>query len=192
MTVKDKTVKRYFEEEQSMRNSLAMWSFYLMFVILVGTSFWGLYQQVVLGKPFGNHPTSNADLELFFILSFIVMMAVVVFVNRMSLVTIIDETGIRFRFSFIMKQKYIAKEEIIRYEVRKYKALKEYGGWGCRKRSVVAFVRQRVGVAYSIKGNMGLQLYLTNGSKILIGTQKPAGVERAMKRLMNEGGIADG
>jgi len=50
----------------------------------------------------------------------------------------------------------------------------------------------KVGIAYNVKGNMGLQLYLKNGAKILIGTQKPAGVERAMKKLMEEGGTGDG
>jgi len=35
-------------------------------------------------------------------------------------------------------------------------------------------------------------LYLNNGSKVLIGTQESEGVKRAMKKLMNEGGIVNG
>lgn len=192
MAITSNSSKIYFKEEQRLSNSPMIWIVYLAFIVDVVVSAWGLHQQVVLGKPFGNHPTSNTHLELFFSLSFVVMAFIVIIMMRMSLTTIIDETGIRFRFTLIMRQKFIPKAEISRYKVRKYKPLLEYGGWGYRRKSIAALVRQKVGVAYNVKGNMGLQLYLTHGSRILIGTQKPTGVERAMKKLMNEGGIVDG
>lgn len=187
-----KTSKIYFKEVQSLRNGPIMWVIYVVFIVDIVISAWGLYQQVGLGKPFGNHPTSDAHLVLYFCLSFIVMVVAIILVMRTSLVTVIDGQGIRFRFNFIMKEKFISKEEISRYEVRKYKPILEYGGWGYRRRQRRLSVRRRAGVAYNVKGNMGLQLYLSNGAKILIGTQKPAGMKRAMKKLMDEGGIADG
>jgi hypothetical protein len=59
-------------------------------------------------------------------------------------------------------------------EVRKYSPIKEYGGWGFR----YGF---KNGKAYNISGNMGLQLILKNGDRILIGTQKPEELETYLK-----------
>lgn len=192
MTTKSNKAKVYFNEEQSLRNSPIMWIIYFAFIVDILVSIWGLNQQVGLEKAFGKHPTSNTNLELVFALSFIVMVVIIILVMRTSLITIIDGKGIRFRFTLFMKEKFISKEDINRYEVRKYKPILEYGGWGYRKRIRNLPIKKRAGIAYNVKGNMGLQLYLKNGAKILIGTQKPAGMERAMKKLMEEGGIVDG
>lgn len=192
MIKKSSKAKIYFNEEQSLRNSLTMWMIYAAFIVDIVISLWGLYQQVGLEKPFGNHPASNAHLEWAFGLTFFVMVVIIVLGMRTSLITIIDGKGIRFRFTLFMKEKFISKEDINRYEVRKYKPILEYGGWGYRKRIRNLPIKKKAGIAYNVKGNMGLQLYLKNGAKILIGTQKPAGMERAMKKLMEEGGIADG
>lgn len=200
-----------------MRNSPVMWILFATFLFVIGISGWGLYQQVVLERPVGNYPTSNTHLELAVALPFIVIIVVMFFVSRIKLVTIINETGVQFGFTIFTNQKFIAKlvlssvgvnflgrrtfkmgqnsvarEEIKRYEVRKYKALLEYGGWGYRKRGKNLFAKERAGVAFTVNGNQGLQLYLASGAKILIGTQEPGGMERAMKKLMNEGGIVNG
>ncbi len=194
-----------------------MWSLYISFFVLVVIGLWGLYHQVILKEPFGDIPRSNEHMELFFTLSCGVLILIMFLVSRMKLVTVIEETGIRFGFETRMRQKFIAKfvlllfgikfwgrftyglmqksiskESISRYEVRKYKPLSEYGGWGYRKIGRGLFKKQVPGVSYSVNGNMGLQLYLTNGEKILIGTHEAEGVGRAMKKLMNEGGIVNG
>lgn len=192
MATKSSKARIYFNEEQSLRNSPVMWIIDAVFIVDILVSIWGLYQQTVLEKPFGNHPASNAHLELVFGLTFFVMVVIIVLGMRTSLIAIIDGKGIRFRFTLLMKEKFIPKEDISRYEVRKYKPVLEYGGWGYRKRNRNLFKGKKAGVAYNVKGNMGLQLYLKDGAKILIGTQKPAGVERAMKKLMDEGGTGDG
>jgi hypothetical protein len=56
-------------------------------------------------------------------------------------------------------------EQVKRAYIRQYNPIKEYGGWGLKWSSTNA--------AYNIMGNVGLQLVLQNGKKILIGTQKP-------------------
>jgi hypothetical protein len=42
------------------------------------------------------------------------------------------------------------------------------------------------GITYNIMGHIGLQLYLSDGKKLLIGTQRPEAMKRAMKKLMEE------
>ena len=37
----------------------------------------------------------------------------------------------------------------------------------------------------TVSGKIGLQLYLKNGAKLLIGTQKKQAIEYAMEKLMN-------
>nr|MBP6978828.1 hypothetical protein [Lentimicrobiaceae bacterium] len=57
-----------------------------------------------------------------------------------------------------------------------YSTIGEYGGWGYRMGG------KKAGVAYNISGNMGLQLELKNGKKILLGTKKPVEMEEALKK----------
>jgi len=42
---------------------------------------------------------------------------------------------------------------------------------------------KKAGVAYNISGNMGLQLELKNGKKILLGTRKPTELEDVLKKV---------
>ena len=176
----------YYKEEQDVGSSPTIWVLYLGFLVSVGTIGFGLYQQVVQGKPWGDRPASTAHLEIVFAVVFVIMAAMIIFAHRMTLFTVIDETGVRFRITpKVMKEKHITKEQISRYEIRKYRPAIEYGGWGFRMGgSGGVFRRKRWGVCYKVKGNIGLQLYLTNGRKILIGTQNPTSIERAMKKLM--------
>ena len=49
--------------------------------------------------------------------------------------------------------------------MRKYSPLREFGGWGYRVGPG--------GKAFNMQGNMGLQLEMMGGEKLLIGTRKP-------------------
>jgi hypothetical protein len=80
----------------------------------------------------------------------------------------LDGEGIHYRFFPLqVAMKKITWSEVSRAYVRKYSPLAEYGGWGIR------FGMKGTGMAYNIAGNMGLQLELKTGKKILIGTQMP-------------------
>ncbi len=84
--------------------------------------------------------------------------------------TEITEDEIRFKYPpFINKPKVIPYSEIKTIQVRKYDPIGEYGGWGLR----YGWTNSKKNRAYNIKGNMGLQLELNDGMRILIGTMKP-------------------
>lgn len=65
------------------------------------------------------------------------------------------------------------------YEIRKYNAIRDYGGWGVKR-------KLRWGRAYNVSGNIGLQIYLNNGKKVLFGTQKPQAMIYAMDAAASE------
>ncbi len=95
--------------------------------------------------------------------------------------TRITPAGIQYRFFPLHLQWKTILREKLRYAwVRQYKPLLEYGGWG---------IRFGVnGKAYNTRGNMGIQLELQNGNKILIGTQQPEKAKAALQdyRLLSE------
>ncbi len=67
-------------------------------------------------------------------------------------------------FPFHRSFHTISFKEIRRYEVRTYRPIMEYGGWGIRYGTK--------GKAYNVSGNRGLQLELSNGKQLLIGSQR--------------------
>jgi hypothetical protein len=175
----------YFSEEQRFSGSPMKWIYPLIFLVSVGPLAYGVYQQLVLGKPWGDNPGSDTSLLVIFLSIFAFMALLGVFFFRSRLETTIDAEGIHYRFPLLIRKwRTIKKESIVRYEVRKYSPLLEYGGWGYR--SIRGYRRRKNGIAYNVKGKIGLQLYFANGTKMLIGTQRPTAVERAMKKLMEE------
>lgn len=85
--------------------------------------------------------------------------------------TTIREDGIEvFFFPFNFYRKRMRWTAIRAVEVRKYNPIGEFGGWGFR--------RGQKGLAFSARGNMGLQLTLETDKILLIGTQNPVEIEK--------------
>ncbi len=168
--------KVLFKEEQQFRQ---WWYLTTLLASIVPTMIfciYALFQQGVRGIPVGNSPAPNVVLViLFFILGIALWSSF-----SMKLEVWIDQGGIHYRFfPLIYKHRIISKEQIQRFEIRKYNPIMDYGGWGVRR----GFGRkwQR---AYNVSGNIGLQLYLTNGKKVLFGTQRPQAILYAMDEMM--------
>ena len=149
-----------------------------VWMLLIGVSvlpLYGIYRQIILGEPWGTNPVSNAGLLIF---AAFILLLFLLFIN-MRLVTVIREDGIYYRFyPFHTSMKFIAWEETDKLYLRKYKPLKEYGGWGLR------YGFGKKGRAVNVSGNKGLQIEFKNGNKLLIGTQKP----RKMDHILAEKG----
>lgn len=98
-----------------------------------------------------------------------------------KLATEIKEDGIYYQlFPFHLKPKKITPDQISKAFVRRYNPLSEYGGWGLR----VGLADR--GKAVNISGRMGLQIIFKNGKKLLIGTQKPEELEKAVRKVFDE------
>ena len=171
--------KVIFREEQkfgSMSLYIIMGIIYAVPTIVFALA---IYSQFVLNEPWGNKPMSDLGLLLttFLVMCVLVVSAFLLFGAKLDVQ--ITSYNIRLDFKpYIFKPISINKFEIDRFEIREYKALKEYGGWGMKQG------KKGIGKAYSVSGNIGLQLYLTNGKKVLIGTQRRDAMLRAIKKMM--------
>jgi hypothetical protein len=161
--------RAYFNETQRFRQ----WWIYL--VVLATIAAWG-YAFV---SSLRAEDADKATEDYILILTSLVPVLLIFLLLNLRLVTRIRNDGVYFQFKPLQfKEKHIKPDEISSFEIRKYKPLLEYGGWGIR-----IGVGKR-GTAYNVYGNKGLQLYLGNGKKILIGTQNPGGIEKAMEAMM--------
>lgn len=169
--------KILFKEQQQFRQ----WWWIVLFlgatVPVMVLNVYALYQQLVRGIPVGNSPAPNGVL-----IGVFVFLCLTLWVSfTLKLEVWIDQDGIHYRFfPLVFRKRLISIHEIQRYEIRNYRPVKDYGGWGI-KRSF------RWGRAYNVSGNVGLQLYLTNGKKVLFGTQRPQAIRYAMDEVMNSG-----
>lgn len=158
----------YYREIQQFRQ---IW-IWLLLAILAGISWCGFIQQIIFGNPFGTNPASNLLMWFIWIAFGIGLPALF---HYMKLIVEVGEEGILIRFS-PLHSRFIRFEDMEIHKVRKYHPIREYGGWGIRWGSK--------GWAYNVSGNKGVQLELTNGKRILIGSQNPEKLEQAIKKAM--------
>jgi len=105
--------------------------------------------------------------ELALIIGITVLAPALIFIFK--LYTRIDEGGLHYKyFPFHLNYKVIPWADISKAYVRHYDAISEYGGWGLKGG---AFWRKSKGLAINVSGDIGIQLELKNGKKILIGTK---------------------
>ena len=96
-----------------------------------------------------------------------------------KLTTKIDEKGIQYQFyPFHFSIKKISWNEISKVGVRTYLPISEFGGWGLRGGF---FFNKGKEKAVNISGNIGIQLILKSGKKLLIGTQKESEAKNVLE-----------
>lgn len=141
----------------------------------------GFHEQLIEGKAFGENPLPNTELIITGVITLVSVVGLTLLFYTMKLVTEIRTDGIYFRYPpLFSKFRSIKKEAIERLEVRQYKPIAEYGGWGVKKGS------KKFGKAYNVKGKTGLQLYLKDGNKVLFGTQRKSAILDGAKKMLNE------
>jgi hypothetical protein len=155
---------RYFTETQRFRQPW-LWLIIVAVDVLIIS---GILSEMQKTK-------SDAHTKLIFAATIESLIVVLFLILRLD--TKITAEGINYRFYPFQRFKVIKWEEISSAHVRTYKPLGEYGGWGVR------FGLRGTGMAYNVSGSQGLQLQLTNGKKILLGTQRPQELERVLIQL---------
>jgi len=157
---------RIFKEEQRFGQ---LW---IILLILISTL-------VALGVVIGvylKNPDSFSVIELMLIISLTILLSRFIFFFK--LITRIDEEGIHYKFfPFHLRFRVKKWNEINKAYVRTYNAFSEYGGWGIKGGT---FWNKSKGIAINVSGDIGIQLELKNGKKILIGTQKKDQAERIL------------
>jgi hypothetical protein len=108
-------------------------------------------------------------------LPFLIISAFVLFFKSIKLQTSITGEGVYYRFFPIQRRfREIKKTDIQKLEVKSYNPLREYGGWGIR------FGKN--GMAYTVKGDKGIDINLDLETHFLIGTSKPDEVEVFLRK----------
>ncbi len=162
--------KVLFKETQRFRQ----WWIWLILLLINVSSIWFLIEKYVYKKQFPDtayHSYSGAG-----IFGLILILITILFLSA-KLTTKISADGIEARFSpFHFHTKKYLWDDIISAKVRQYSPLKEYGGWGIRFGSD--------GKAYNVLGNKGIQVVFKDGSKLLIGTQKPDEAAQALSNFI--------
>lgn len=155
-----------FKEKQKFSNWI-LWPLALLLVPIGCFICYGIYQQMILGEPFGDKPGSDLSL----ILVAILLLGLPLFLCSLYLKTEMDKQQIKLHF-FPFIKKEIPWNEVSNFEIVQY----GFVGWGIRFSS-------QYGTVYNTQGNIGLALQLKSGKKILIGTQKRAELEGFLQNI---------
>jgi hypothetical protein len=160
----------YFREQQQFRQGWLWLLFGGISIPVVGLLGYGVYQQLVLGHPFGTNPASNVALSGVFVAVLVLHTLVIAlfWYARLDVEVNATELAIRFR-PFHLKPRRIPLHHITDARARQYSALGEYGGWGIRMG------------AYNVSGDDGVQLTLADGRRILIGSRRSGELEKAIR-----------
>ncbi len=168
MIIKDKS--RFYREVQHFRQ---IW----LWIIILSISIFIIYitiQQLIFGISFGNNPAQIIFCSYYWSYS--------VLFFRVFLHDEFDNRGPKRQFmhpflSLHLSYRKIPLNKLLKYETRVYSPLKEYGGWGIRY--------DPKGKAYNVKGNQGVQLELSSGECILIGSQRPTEFVKAIDAALS-------
>lgn len=154
-----------FEEVQS-RTSRQTISFFRVLLIITSVA---LILNLVVQKGIATSFTH-------FLIVLLVILLLLSFILPFRLTTQIRSDGIYVRFPPF--QPGFAKfywNDISEVYIRSYDALAEYYGWGLKISAN--------GTGYIVAGNVGIQIILKTGNKVLVTTQKPGEVNEILKRV---------
>lgn len=153
-----------FREEQK----FTQWWLWLILIGVGIIPIFGIYQQILVGEPFGDKPMSDTGLLIFTLFTW-GLLAMFYF---MRLVTEIDPIEIRMNFIPFTKKT-------VKWSQVKSAKVVDYGfvGYGIRLGS-------KFGTIYNVKGRMGLAIELKNGNKFLIGTQRSTEIQELVDRYL--------
>ena len=169
--------KLLFQENQRFIFTWSWWLVTLVSAPSAGLMWYQAFRQLSTGEPTGTNPTSDTTLIVVVIITTIIIGGVIWLLSVAELQVKIDRNGIYYQyFPFVRSEKTLSKTDVEELFVRQYSPIWEYGGWGYR-------IRLSKGKALNVTGDQGLQLILKGDKKLLLGTQKPKEMEKAVKEL---------
>ena len=154
------------------------WWVYALLAIIMALA-WAMYEgRGPIGQGFaGRHHRTL----VFGVAAGLVLPVVLVVVGVLRMTTLVTPTDVRVWFGFIPTyRRSIAIGSIARVEVVQYRPIVDYGGWGIRHGKD----NERV---LNARGNRGVRLHMVDGSKILIGSQRPEELALAVEGSLRPG-----
>lgn len=168
-----------FSEHQSFRQVLWIWLLVIpgSFISFLSV-FYGFYQQVIGGEPWGNKPMSDSGLTAALIIVIVVNALIIWLVAAVQLNVEITKDEFRYRFFTFMNGKVLTRNQITNYSIERFSFWKAKGlGYHVNRISKT----ERV----IIKPNHVLTLKTSGGKTLILGTENKEELERAMQKLMS-------
>ncbi|MFV1959377.1 MAG: DUF6141 family protein [Planctomycetota bacterium] len=137
---------------------------------IVLVAWWTFVQQIVFGVPFGTNPAPDGLVWAILLFAGIGL-PLFFFVAR--LVTVVTPTELRLRF-VPLKKRVVPLGDVRRAEVRTYRPIREYGGWGIR----YGFGR---GWVWSTGGRRGVLFEIEGKKPLLVGSGRPEALAEALR-----------
>jgi hypothetical protein len=145
--------------------------FWIFLILITGLFAFAFFQQFILDHPFGKRPMSDrALISSLGLLCFVDLL----FFNFKLRTTISDEAIMVKLTPFHIFEKRFEWSQLEEVNVRQYKLIKEYGGWGLRGFATRKSIAQN--------GRWAIELVFPNGQSLLIGTQKPEDAQLAIEK----------
>jgi len=160
-----------YREVQQFRQ-IWMW---LFIVLLAGIAWYSFLQQIIFGKPFGSNPAPDPVMWIIWIAYGI---GIPLLFYSVKLTVEVSKNGIHIHF-FPLYSRIVPFKDVWSYEVSQYRPILDYGGWGIRW-------ALGIGWAYNVSDNWGVQLELSNGKRLLIGSQNPEKLAQMIGKAWNE------
>jgi uncharacterized membrane protein len=164
-----------FREVQRFRQK---WLWFAIVVVMLGLiiSFgYGMIKQLVLDQPWGNRPMSDTALAIVGPFMILIGIGISWLFLKLKLLVEVREDGVYIRFAPLASHTVLFGD-IVSCEARTYRPMREYGGWGVKY--------GRAGKAYNVSGNRAVQLKLSSGKGLLIGSQRPEELAQAIQAGM--------
>lgn len=132
-----------------------MWIWGILITLTALTSY-AFVKQIVYKIPVGSHPAP----DIILIIALITALVLLILLSVIYLEVSYSQENISIKF-YPFLVKIIPRDDISKMEFLKYRPIQDYGGWGIRygKNTKV----------YTIHGDHGILITLTNGQKILVG-----------------------
>lgn len=143
--------------------------------------YWGCVLYALRGDPNAARGQGPGTLDLALLVLVGVLLPALLFIGLLRMTTEVSPTGTRVWFGWVPTyRRLIPLGSIQKIEVVTYRPLVEFGGWGIRI--------SRDGVrALSARGNRGVRLDLADGTRLLIGSQRPEELALALEQTVQPG-----
>jgi hypothetical protein len=155
-----------FREEQQFRQ----WWLWLILWGVAAVSWWGFYEQIVRGRPWGSNPGPDWVIWLTWLLA---GCGLPLLFWRLKLVVEVQPREVLIDLQPLVRRA-IPLAEIERVEKRAYRPLRDYGGWGIKGWSLRS-------IAYNVSGNQGVELTLGDGRRVMLGSARAAALAGAIE-----------
>jgi hypothetical protein len=166
-------MKPLFEEKQR----YTQWWLWLIItqaaLLVMGIFLHGLYVQLILKQPWGEQPMSDDALVAFSLLMITSMVVMLLVFFNAVLEIAVDRSGVTYRyFPLLRRWRRVEREDILAYEL-KTSYLKGYG------------VKYDIhgNRTISVKGFTGIEMTMTNGKRLTLGTQMPKEFLEALEKM---------